>query len=46
MLPLLKYNHMHKDKMKGILAGHTIAMVTHLATKIIATCSQYDWALF
>ena len=46
MLPLLKYNHMHKDKMKGILAGHTIAMVTHLATKIIATCPQYDWALF
>ena len=40
MLPLLKYNHMHKAKIKGILAGHFITMVTHdLATKIIATCS-------
>ena len=28
MLPLLKYNNMHKVKIKGILTGHTIAMVT------------------
>ena len=28
-----------KAKIKGVLAGHIVAMVTYCATKLTATCS-------
>ena len=30
---------MLKAKIKGVLAGHNVAMVTYCATKLTATCS-------
>lgn len=39
MLSLLKYNNI-KPKLRVVLAGHSIAMVTHLVTKIITTWSH------
>ena len=30
---------MLKAKIKGVLAGHIVAMVTYCATKLTATCS-------
>ena len=30
---------MFETKIKGVLAGHIVAMVTYCATKLTATCS-------
>ena len=37
-VPFLKYKLL-KLKLRGFLAGHSVAMVTYCVTKIIPTCS-------
>ena len=37
-MPFLKYKRL-KPKLRVYLAGHSVAMVTYCATKIISTCS-------
>ena len=34
-----------KAKIKGVLAGHTVAMVTYVVSKIIAFFFFNDWAI-
>ena len=36
----------HQAKIKGVLAGHTVAMVTYCAIKLTATCSPMTGQFF
>ena len=44
-MPLLKCKRL-KLKLRVFLAGHSVAMVTYCATKIVPTCSQVIGQVF
>ena len=43
--PFLKYKRL-KLKLRVLLAGHSVAMVTYCVTQIIPTCSPVIWQFF